>query len=128
MSYAIGNNDAAKDKAAMIMQLSPFAGKFDEYRGVYTSRYAYIRTLEGPFRLFDNIVDPLQMNNLVGKPGYVEIQQKLEAQLQQELMKVGDEFKPRQYYIDKWNYTLTKGGYIDYSKNAAFQGPGLNKR
>lgn len=127
MTYAVENQNAAKDKAALVMQLSPFAGKFDEYRGVYTSRYAYIKTLEGPFRLFDNIEDPLQMNNLVNKPEYAELQSRLEEALQKELEKIGDDFMPKQYYIDKWNYKLTKGGYIDYSKGAPFQGPSLNK-
>jgi arylsulfatase A-like enzyme len=126
MVNAIADNGVFKDKAALIMQLSPFAGNYDEYRGIYTSRYAYIKTLDGPFRLFDNIEDPYQMNNLVNQPEYVELQQRMEQKLQEELEKVGDDFKPRQYYLDKWNYKLTKGGYINYSKGAAFQGPGLN--
>ncbi len=127
MSYAIENSEAARDKAALVMQLSPFAGDFEEYRGIYTSRYAYIRTLEGPSRLFDNIEDPYQINNLVNNPEYVALQERMEQKLQLELKKIGDEFKPRQYYIDKWEYNLTEGGYIDYSDGAVFQGPGLKK-
>lgn len=126
MVYAIGNNEAGKEKSALIMQLSPFAGDYDEYRGIYTSRYAYIKTLEGPFRLFDNIEDPLQINNLIDRPEYSDIQKQMEQKLQTELRKIGDDFRPRKYYIDKWGYELTKGGYIDYSKGAEFQGPGLN--
>ena len=127
MAGAIDNERAYRNKAALIMNVSPFAGKADEYRGIYTNRYAYIKTLEGPWLLFDHKNDPLQMDNLVGKPGYEQLQEKLELILQQELKKVGDEFMPRQYYIDKWGYKLTKGGYIDYSEDAEFQGPGLNK-
>jgi arylsulfatase A-like enzyme len=127
IAEAINNEEAYKERAALIMNVSPFAGKADEYRGIYTSRYAFIKTLEGPWLLFDHKVDPLQMDNLVGKSGYEQLQEDLELLLQRELNKVGDEFKPRQYYIDKWGYKLTEGGYIDYSEDAEFQGPGLNK-
>ena len=127
MAGAIDNEEPYRDKAALIMNVSPFAGKADEYRGIYTNRYAYIKTLEGPWLLFDHKNDPLQMDNLVGKPGYEQLQEKLELILQQELKKVGDKFMPRQYYIDKWGYKLTEGGHIDYSEDAEFQGPGLNK-
>ncbi|RLA30836.1 MAG: sulfatase [Gammaproteobacteria bacterium] len=137
MTHAIGDNDAAKNKAALIMNVSPFAGDFDEYRGVYTSRYAYVETLDGPSMLFDMKNDPLQLDNLVNKPEHQELQRKLELSLQRELEKVGDEFMPRQYYIDKWNYKLNESGHIPYGflkdfeaaepGEIVFQGPGLNK-
>ncbi|HEC43323.1 MAG TPA: DUF4976 domain-containing protein [Bacteroides sp.] len=127
MSRAIENKEEAADKAALIMSVSPFAGKADEYRGIYTSRYAYVKTLEGPWFLFDHEKDPLQLDNLLGKPGYEELQKDMERMLNRELARAGDEFLPREYYIDKWGYRLTEGGYIDYSAGAEFQGPGLNK-
>jgi len=137
MSHAIGDNDAATDKAALIMNVSPFAGNFDEYRGIYTSRYTYVETLDGPLMLFDMDQDPLQMNNLVDHPDYEELQAQLDLSLQRELEKVGDEFMPRQYYIDKWNYKLNDAGHIPYgfiadyesaeSGEPVFQGPSLNK-
>jgi arylsulfatase A-like enzyme len=49
MSRAIENKEEAADKAALIMSVSPFAGKADEYRGIYTSRYAYVKTLPTAF-------------------------------------------------------------------------------
>jgi len=138
MSRAIGDNDAAKDKAALIMNVSPFAGDFDEYRGIYTSRYAYVETLDGPSMLFDMENDPLQLNNLVNDTEHEQLQKELNIALRQELLKVGDEFMPRQYYIDKWNYHLNEAGHIPYgfledfesadSDEIAFQGPSLNKR
>jgi arylsulfatase A-like enzyme len=127
MSQAIENKEEATDKAALIMNLSPFAGKADEYRGIYTSRYAYVKNLEGPWLLFDHKKDPLQLDNLAGKTGYENLQKDLEEKLKRELASVGDEFRPRQYYIDKWGYQLTERGHIDYSAGAEFQGPGLNK-
>ena len=67
------------------------------------------------------------MNNLVGKPGFEALQSEMEQLLNKKLREVGDEFMPRQHYIDKWGYKLTKGGQIDYSEGAEFQGPGMNK-
>ena len=87
------------------MNVCPFAGDFDEYRGVYTSRYSYVETLDGPSMLFDMENDPLQMNNLVDIPEHEELQNHMSLLLQRELEKAGDEFMPRQYYIDKWNYS-----------------------
>ncbi len=128
MSEAIGNPEVKKDKAALVMNVSPFAGKADEYRGVYTSRYSYAKTLDGPWFMFDQKADPLQMNNLIGKPEYEDIQKEMEIVLQQELKKIGDDFHARQYYIDKWGYQLTKSGHIDYSEDAKPQGPKLNSK
>ena len=65
--------------------------------------------------------------SLIGKPGYEQLQLAMEQTLKNELLKVGDQFMPRQYYIDKWRYKLTEGGFIDYSEGAEFQGPDLNK-
>lgn len=132
MIDVIDSQEAGKEKAALVMQLSPFAGDYDEYRGIYTDRYAYVKMLDGPSRLFDNEMDPLQMNNLINKPEYAELQEKMELKLQKELKKIGDEFKPSQYYLDKWNYKVRAGGAIPYAKEASpdivFQGPRLNKR
>lgn len=127
MTSSIEDQATGRNKAALIMNVSPFAGIIGKpYRGIYTSRYAYVKTLDGPWFLFDHFEDPLQMNNLLNKSGYEQLHQDMEKLLQQELKKVGDDFKPRTYYIDKWGYKLTKGGYIDYSEGADFQGPSLN--
>jgi len=138
MTYAIDNDDAARDKAALIMNACPFAGDFDEYRGVYTRRYSYVETLDGPSMLFDMENDPLQTNNLVDIPEHEDLQNRMSLLLQRELEKAGDEFVPRQYYIDKWNYRLNEYGHIPYgfvedyetteSGEFVFQGPSLNKR
>jgi arylsulfatase A-like enzyme len=138
MTYAINDGDSARDKAALIMNVSPFAGGFPEYRGVYTNRYAYVETLDGPTMLFDMENDPLQLDNLVNRPEHEDLQKNLALALQRELEKVGDKFMPRQYYIDKWNYKLNEAGYIPYgfledfepaeSGEILFQGPGLNNK
>lgn len=127
MAEVIANPDLKKNKAALVINVSPFARKNDDaYRGIYTDRYAYVKKLDGPWFLFDHQQDPLQMNNLINQVGYEDLQQQMEAKLQKELDKIGDEFRPREYYIEKWGYQLTQGGYIDYSKGAPPQGPGMN--
>ena len=89
-------------------------------------------------RLGGHQKDPLEMNNLVGKAGFEELQEEMERMLQRELEKVGDPFLPRQYYIDKWGYRLGEGGYIPYyfeedlfsrdARDIKFQGPELNRK
>ena len=63
-----------------------------EWRGVRTARYTYARGKNQPWLLYDNIADPYQMKNLVGKPEAKAIQEKLEAELQRWLKKLGDDF------------------------------------
>ena len=138
MAGAIENQEAFADRAALFMNVSHFAGKGKEYRGIYTDRYTYVKSLEGPWLLYDHQNDPLEMNNLAGKPGFEALQEELESMLQRELKKVEDPFRPRQYYIDKWGYRLGEGGHIPYyfeedlssgdSRGIKFQGPELNKR
>ncbi len=134
----IGQEGAGEDRAALIMNVSHFAGKGKEYRGIYTNRYAYVKSLEGPWFLYDHQIDPLQMDNLAGKPGYENLQEKMEGLLQKEMEKAGDVFMPRQHYIDKWGYKLGEYGNIPYYFHKAstsgadqeiiFQGPELNKK
>jgi arylsulfatase A-like enzyme len=115
MSEAITKPREKREKAALIMSVSPSAAVLkEEYRGIYTSRYTYVETLKGPWLLYDNNTDPMQMNNLAGNAGYARLQKKLQSSLQTELKKIGDDFKPRDYYISKWGYKVNKYGYIDY--------------
>jgi len=100
------------------MNVSPFAVKMDEYRGIYTSRYAYVKNLTGAWFLYDNIEDPFQLKNLAGNPEYTDIQKMLESSLQNELKKIGDDFQPGEYYLKKWY----KPSWIEYdSKDKRFQ-------
>jgi arylsulfatase A-like enzyme len=138
MAGAIENQEDFADRAAVIMNVSPFAGKGDEYRGIYTSRYAYVKNLEGPWLLYDHQKDPLQLDNLAGKPGFEDLQEEMEKMLHRDLEKVGDPFLPRQYYIDKWGYRPGESGHIPYyfhketsdsdRLDIEFQGPELNRK
>ena len=85
-----------------------------EYRGIRTARYTYCRTLDGPWLLFDNDVDPFQQNNLVDKAEMVELQAALDALLQRELDAIGDEFLDGMTYIKKWGYPLDNSGTVPF--------------
>jgi len=86
-----------------------------EYRGLRTLRYTYTRTLDGPWLLYDNQEDPYQLNNLINKPEYRELQAELDARLQRKLDAMGDEFLPGMEYIRRWNYTVSETGTVPYT-------------
>lgn len=103
------------DGATVIMCAAPF-GEYDrrkggkEYRGVRTTRYTYVRDLNGPWLLFDNKEDPLQVHNLVGDAGHATLQAEMEALLQRKLRERGDEFLPADAYIKKWGWKVDANG------------------
>jgi arylsulfatase A-like enzyme len=115
-----------RDRAALIMAVSPFAGyqAGKEFRGIRTSRYTYVRSVDGPWLLYDNETDPYQLDNLVARPEHAELKEALERRLQAELTRIGDVFRPRAHYIKKWRYHLDKRGCIPYTKTATVQSPG----
>ena len=127
LSGLIKNGGEKPDRAALFMSVSPFIPDLQEYRGIRTSRYTYVKTVDGPWLMYDNQTDSYQLNNLAGKQDQAELQKKLDEQLNAELKKIGDDFKPRQYYLDKWGYKLVKGGHISYAPGAEVQGPGMRK-
>ncbi len=106
--------------ATIIRCTSPF-GEFTrdrggkEYREVRTARYSYARDLEGPWLLYDNQKDPLQMENLVGKPEHAELQAQMDALLKKKLAEHHDEFRPGAEYISKWGYKVSANGTVPYT-------------
>ncbi|WP_163379785.1 sulfatase [Cyclobacterium sp. SYSU L10401] len=124
LSELITENTEIKDHAVLYMKLSPWGvgGEYDkEYRAVKTSRYTYARDLDGPWLLFDDTKDPLQMHNLAGDPSHKALVDKLDQQLWKLLGKIGDEFKPAQWYIDRWNLEPAAHGSIPYSNDGQDQ-------
>lgn len=63
-----------------------------EWRGVRTNRYTYARSRDKAWLLYDNERDPYQMNNLADKPEAKAVQEKLDADLQRWLKRIGDDF------------------------------------
>jgi arylsulfatase A-like enzyme len=118
-AYLRGGKDPSDD-VALISCPAPF-GQWDramggeEYRGIRTLRYTYVRNLQGPWLLFDDQSDPYQMHNLVNQPGVAKLQAKLNAMLNRKLKATHDEFLPGAAYIKKWGYTVDDRGTVPYT-------------
>ena len=74
---------------------------FAEYRGVRTNRYTYVRSISGPWLLYDNQHDPYQRRNLLDAAEHRETQARLDAELDAWLERIGDEFRPAAEYLER---------------------------
>lgn len=70
---------------------------FAEYRGLRTERYTYVRSIHGPWLLYDNERDPFQMHNLCEKDN--ELRSRLDRELDATLRRRKDEFLPAAEYV-----------------------------
>ena len=132
LSEVIRGNTEMKDRGVLYMQVSPWGvgGEYGrEYRAIKTSRHTYVRSLDGPWLLFDDIKDPLQMNNLITNPAYKDLANEMDQHLWKLLSRLGDEFHPAQWYLDKWNLKPGRYGSIPYDMegNVPSQTPTLTK-
>lgn len=120
----LGRKEPA-DSAALIMCPSPFgewarAKGGREYRGVRTSRYTYVRGLDGPWLLYDNAEDPFQQRNLVADPALASIRADLEERLRARLAQTGDEFLPGPELIRRCGYHVDKDETVGYNNPEHF--------
>ena len=108
-----------EDRAALYMCVSPFANvpreKLSEYRAIRTSRYTYVRGLDGPWVLYDDQADRFQTNNLVGNAECVSLVRELDGRLQAQLKRIGDDFRPGKDYIAEWGYEIGSHGSVPYA-------------
>lgn len=74
---------------------------FAEYRGVRTPRHTYVRSIHGPWLLYDNQADPYQMKNLVHQQP--ELRSRLDRRLDEMLKAAGDDFLPGARYVERAN-------------------------
>jgi arylsulfatase A-like enzyme len=91
---------------------------FDVWRGVRTTTHTYVRAIEGPWLLYDNVADPYQMHNLSNKPEARAIQQQLDQEVVTWRKKLDDKFQPGQVYLHEHgltNYFETKSPIGHYS-------------
>lgn len=116
----IRGGPAPGDAAAIIACYAPFgewtrARGGREYRGIRTARHTCVRSLSGPWLLFDNEADPYQQKNLCGEPQHAALQKEMDALLQKKLRETRDEFQPADYYIAKWKHMTDKSGTAPYA-------------
>lgn len=132
LSAVIFDGKEKENRAVLYMNPAPFEkGEYGrEYRAVKTAKYTYVRSLEGPWLLFDDESDPIQMNNLVSNPEYTDMVRTLDEKLQVLLSEIGDDFRPAQSYIDEWGLVLAPHGSIAYSNemDTEPQTPQRNKK
>ncbi len=108
-------------RGALISCITPF-GEWSrnhggrEYRGLRTVRYTYVRSLDGPWLLYDNETDPYQQRNLVDEGKYASLQADLDVQLQETLKLHKDEFRPGREYLRKWGYKTDATGTVPYKQ------------
>ncbi len=120
-SGLLRGQEADGDRPVLITCASPFgewtrARGGREYRGVRTQRYTYVRTLDGPWLLYDNQEDPLQEHNLVEDAGRAPIRAELERQLAQILVQTRDDFRPGEEYVRRWGYVTDERGTVPYKQ------------
>lgn len=76
---------------------------FAEYRGLRTERYTYVRSIHGPWLLYDNERDPFQMRNLCGRDR--ELQARMDRVLDETLRRLKDDFLPASEYAKRAGVT-----------------------
>lgn len=111
---------------ALYMAVSPFTAEKDwnkEYRAIRTARYTYVRGLEGPWLLFDDMNDPYQTNNLATQPAHAALSQEMEKRLQVTLKAARDDFRPAAFYVEKFGYKIRPYSSVPYGKEAKVQSP-----
>lgn len=121
LSYMIRKGKEKKNHAVLYMGVAPFLqGPYaKEYRAIRTNRYTYVRGLEGPWLLYNDVKDPFQIDNLVSKPEYNHLLKELDKRLKSLLNKISDDFRPGASYISEWGYNPAPHGSVPY------QGPDL---
>jgi arylsulfatase A-like enzyme len=116
-SHHLRGGKSPGDDATVILCAAPF-GEWErrvggkEYRGIRTTRYTYVRDLNGPWLFFDNQIDPYQTNNLVKVPAQAALQSEMDALLKRKLKERGDEFRPGAEYIARWAYKVNANGTV----------------
>jgi arylsulfatase A-like enzyme len=103
---------------------------FDSWRGVRTRTHTYVRAIEGPWLLYDNVADPFQKHNLCGKPEAKDMQAELDAQVLFWRDRLHDEFLPGAEYLKRANlayYFETKTPIGQYSSPWGDWGPTMNQ-
>lgn len=118
-SSTILSGEASSISEALYASYSPF-GEWNfhngglECRGLHSDKYTYVRTLEGPWLLYDNDADPLQKNNLIAEPACAGIVAEMDAALTKRLELVGDDFVSGREIIAREGIQVYPNNEISY--------------
>ena len=83
-------------------QYPNYKGMRFEYRGVISNTFTYVRTIDQPWLLFNNIDDPFQMNNLATDRSQAEWVEHFRNLLAEKLDHIGDTFEACTWYESAW--------------------------
>ncbi len=83
-----------------------------EYRGLHGRRFTYVRSLDGPWLLYDNQADPAQLHNLIDDPDYATSVSELDARLSARLQAIDDDFAPGAEIIRRERIPLDARGDV----------------
>ncbi len=112
----LSGTPAPIDAALLALYLPFHEWRYDnggrEYRGLHDARYTYVRTLAGPWLLYDNQEDPLQAHNLVGRPECAGRVADFDARLSARLRAVGDAFLSGPEIIRRQGIPLNAAGDV----------------
>lgn len=102
-----GRKAPPSDPAALVSLPVPITEArrygFAEYRGLRTEQCTYVRSIHGPWLLYDNARDPYQMHNLCNSTDQKQLQARLDRALEARLRSVNDDFLPAAEYIQRAN-------------------------
>lgn len=87
------------------------------FRGVRTERFTYVRSIQGPWLLYDNRADPFQKRNRVGDPALADARAELERQLMDWRTRLNDEFLPAETYLRRDGLTHYVETYVPVGVN-----------
>ena len=117
LSPLIRSGREAGDRAALYMGVAPFVARdfAKEYRAIRTSRYTYVRGLDGPWLLFDDragSVSDGQPGREAGMRRAVPGTRRPPSGPTQEDRR---RFPPGRYYIDRWGYEIGSRFSVPYA-------------
>ena len=104
------------DRALLALYMPFHEWRYDnggrEYRGLFDEQFTYVRSLEGPWILYDNQADPQQLHNLVKAPSHAATVRELDEALTERLAAVGDDFAAGKTIIEREGYATGPNGDI----------------
>ena len=119
LSDCVRDQEEREGHSALYMSVSPFSqGNYLDlpYRALRTNRHTLVRTSEGRHYLFDDVGDPYQLENLADRAETANLQGVLERELDRQLERIGDPFREKEYYLEKWGYEVGDYGSVPYSR------------
>jgi len=112
---AVRGEDFTGNEAAYIMSIAPFSEyRGQPWRGIRTREHTFVRNLDGPWLMYDDLEDPCQMRNLAGREEHAALQRRLDGLLMKEMALRGDALLPAEHYLERFGYEVNEAGAIPH--------------